>query len=76
LEIDLERGVERELKRPASHLTYWVLTSGGASLRSHPHELDDGDDQKIHGQGSKRKCGFNYASACSERINKIYENPA
>ena len=37
LEIDLERGVEGELKRLILYLTYWVLTSGAASPRSDPH---------------------------------------
>jgi len=38
LEIDLERGVEGELKGLILRLTHWVLTSGASSSRSHPHE--------------------------------------
>jgi hypothetical protein len=38
LEIDLERGVEGELKGLILYLTHWVLTSGASSSRSHPDE--------------------------------------
>src|ERR1035437_1274092 len=38
LELDLERGVEGELKRPFLYLTHWVLTSRTFSPRSHPYE--------------------------------------
>ena len=38
LEIDLERGVEGELKGLILCLTYWVLTSGASSSRLHPHK--------------------------------------
>jgi hypothetical protein len=38
LKIDLERGVEGELKGLILYLTPWVLTSGASSSRSHPHE--------------------------------------
>jgi hypothetical protein len=38
LEIDLERGVEGELKWLVLYLTLWVLTSGASSSHSHPHE--------------------------------------
>ena len=38
LEIDLQRGVEGELKGLVLYLTHWVLTSGAAPSRSHPHE--------------------------------------
>ena len=38
LEIDLERGVEGELKGLILYLTHWVLTSGASSSRSHPHK--------------------------------------
>ncbi len=38
LEIDPERGVERELKGLFLYLIHWVLTSGAPSSRSHPHE--------------------------------------
>src|SRR5712692_4198165 len=38
LEIDLERGVEGELKGLVLYLTHWALTSGASSSRSHPHE--------------------------------------
>jgi hypothetical protein len=38
LEIDLERGVEGELKGLILCLTHWFLTSGAFSSRSHPHE--------------------------------------
>ena len=38
LEIDLERGVEGELKGLVLYLTHWVLTSGASSSRSHPHK--------------------------------------
>jgi len=38
LEIDLERGIERELKRLVLPLTQWVLTSGSSSSPSRPHE--------------------------------------
>ena len=37
LEIDLERGVEGELKGLILALTPRVLTSGASSSRSHPH---------------------------------------
>jgi len=38
LEIDLERGVKRELKGLILLPTYWVLTSAASSSRSGPHE--------------------------------------
>jgi hypothetical protein len=38
LEIDLERGVESELKGLALSVTHWVLTSGTSSSASHTHE--------------------------------------
>jgi hypothetical protein len=38
LELDLERGVEGELKRRILYLTHWVLTSGPSSSHSHPRE--------------------------------------
>jgi hypothetical protein len=38
LEIDLERGVERELKGLILFLTHWVSSSGTSSLRSNPYE--------------------------------------
>ena len=38
LEIDLERGIEGELKALILYLTHWALTSGASSSRSHPHE--------------------------------------
>src|SRR5208283_2461879 len=38
LEIDLDRGVEEELKRLILSLTPWVLTSGAFSSRCHLHE--------------------------------------
>jgi hypothetical protein len=38
LEIDLERGVEGELKGSIMYLTPWVLASGASSSRLHPHE--------------------------------------
>jgi hypothetical protein len=37
LEIDLERGVEGELKGLILYLTHWVLTSGASSSLSHLH---------------------------------------
>jgi hypothetical protein len=38
LGIDLERGVEGELKGLTLYLTHWVPPSGASSSRSHPHE--------------------------------------
>jgi hypothetical protein len=38
LEIDLEGGIERELKGLFWASTHWVFTSGASSLCSHPHE--------------------------------------
>jgi hypothetical protein len=38
LEIDLDAGVEGELKGLTLYLTHLVLTSGESSSRSHPHE--------------------------------------
>jgi hypothetical protein len=38
LEIDLERGVEQELKWLILSLTHWVLPSRASSSRSNPHE--------------------------------------
>jgi hypothetical protein len=38
LKIDLERGVEGELKGLTLYLTHWVPTSGASSSRSHPYE--------------------------------------
>ena len=38
LKIDLQRGVERKLKRPVLFLTFWVSSFGGFSLRSNPYE--------------------------------------
>jgi hypothetical protein len=38
LELDLERGVEGELKGPILYLTHWVLTSRMFSPRSHPYK--------------------------------------
>jgi hypothetical protein len=36
MEIDLERGVEGELKELILYLTHWVLTSGAFAPRSDP----------------------------------------
>jgi len=38
LEIDLESGIEGELKGLILYLTHWVLTSGASSSRIHPHK--------------------------------------
>jgi hypothetical protein len=38
LEIDLERGLAGEMKGLILYPTYWVLTSGASSSRSHPHQ--------------------------------------
>jgi hypothetical protein len=38
LEIDLERGVEGELKGLILYFTHWVPTSRASSSRSHAHE--------------------------------------
>jgi hypothetical protein len=38
LKIDLERGVEGELKGLILYLIHWALTSGALSSRSYPHE--------------------------------------
>jgi hypothetical protein len=38
LEIDLERGVEGELKGLVLFVTHWVWTSGASSSRSDLHE--------------------------------------
>src|ERR1039458_2079032 len=38
LELDLERGVEGELKGPILYLTHWVLTSRTFLPRSHPYQ--------------------------------------
>ncbi len=38
LEINLQRGVEGELKRPVLFLTHWVLTSIAASWLPNPYE--------------------------------------
>jgi hypothetical protein len=38
LEIDLARGIERELKRLVPSLIHWVLTSGASSSPPHSHE--------------------------------------
>jgi hypothetical protein len=38
LEIDLQRGVERELKGLILLLTHWLYTSKVSSLRLDPHE--------------------------------------
>ena len=37
-EIQLQRGVERKLKRLILFLTHWVLTSSASSSRWNPHE--------------------------------------
>ncbi len=37
LELDLQRGVERELKGLVWRLTHWVCTSTASSSRSNPH---------------------------------------
>jgi len=38
LEIDLERGVEGEMKGLILCLTHWLLASGAFSSRLHPHK--------------------------------------
>jgi hypothetical protein len=38
LKIDLERGIEGELKGLILYLTHWVLTSGASLSRLQPHE--------------------------------------
>jgi hypothetical protein len=38
LEIDLQRGVERELKWLVLFVTHGVWTSGASSLHSNPHK--------------------------------------
>jgi hypothetical protein len=38
LKIDLEGGIEGQLKGLVCAFTHWISTSGGSSSPSHPHE--------------------------------------
>jgi len=58
LEINFQRGVERELKGLILCFTHWVKASANLVLRSKPHEYWRGSIIRLLTPTSKRKCGF------------------